>query len=189
MLARAERELDGVTLVRADIADWQPAEPPDLVFSNAALHWLPDHSRLFPRLVSWLAPGGCLAVQMPGSFELAFHTAAREAASEPEWGALLPRNVLQARVHELHDYHAWLAPLARQLDLWETTYLHALTGDDPVTEWFRSTLLLPYLEALPPPAREGFLESYRRRVQAAYPKGPGGITLLPMRRLFIVATV
>ncbi len=50
-----------------DIATWSPPVAPDMIFSNAALHWLPDHSRLFPRLVGALAPGGYLYVQMPAT--------------------------------------------------------------------------------------------------------------------------
>lgn len=188
MLARARSTLPGVRFVEADIASWQPDQPLDLVFSNAALHWLPEHAQLFPRLCAWLSPGGCLAVQMPASFQLPSHTALHEAALDGPWSAFLKFGT-QAGVHEVHDYYAWLSPLVRRVDLWETTYLHVLEGDDPVTEWFGSTLLVPYLEALPEEHQAGFLEAYRRRVQAAYPKRKDGRTLMPMRRLFIVAEV
>lgn len=187
MLARAKSALPGVRFVEADIASWQPDAPLDLIFSNAALHWLPEHARLFPRLCAWLAPGGCLAVQMPGSFQMPSHTAAREAALDGPWRGCLKPGEEHAGVCELRDYHAWLRPLVRSLDLWETTYLHVLEGDDPVTEWFSSTLLVPYLEALSEEHRAGFLAAYRRRVKAAYPRQGDGRTLMPMRRLFIVA--
>ena len=51
--------------VKQDIADWAPTDRPDLIFANAALHFLPDHDRLFPRLCRYLAPGGAFAAQMP----------------------------------------------------------------------------------------------------------------------------
>jgi len=187
MLARARGALPSVSFVEADIARFEPEAPLDLVFSNAALHWLDEHATLFPRICSWLAPGGVLAVQMPASFALPSHTAAERAAAEGPWRAYLGPGVGRARVHELRDYYAWLAPHARRVDLWETTYVHVLEGDDPVARWFASTLLVPYLEALPPEHHEGFTNAYRRRVRDAYPRGPDGRTLMEMRRVFIVA--
>lgn len=189
MLARARSTLPTASFVEADIASFEPTQKLDLVFSNAALHWLPNHGKLFPRLCSWLAPGGCLAVQMPASFRLPSHLAAHEAAAEEPWRQWLPPATGRAGVHELDDYYAWLAPRARRVDLWETTYLHVLEGEDPVTDWFRSTLLVPYLEALPEEQRPGFVAAYSRRVRAAYPRREDGRTLMPMRRIFVVAVV
>lgn len=187
MLARARAALPSARFVEADIASWEPSSKLDLLFSNAALHWLPDHPSLFPRLCSWLAPGGCLALQMPGSFRLASHLAAYEAAQSGPWRELLPPLARRAGVLELDDYYRILRPHVTTLDLWETTYVHVLEGDDPVTDFFRSTLLLPYLEALPEEHRAGFLQAYSERVRAAHPKAPDGRTLLPVRRLFLVA--
>lgn len=186
MLARAAAIVPDARLVNADIAAWSPPASFDVVFSNAALHWLPDHRALFPRLAGWVSPGGYLAVQMPASFALPSHTAAYEAAEEGPWSERL-RAVARAGVRELEDYFAYLSPRARAVDLWETTYLHVLEGDDPVTEWFKSTLLMPLLDALPEPEREPFLDAYRRRVRAAYPRQPSGQTLMRLRRLFVVA--
>jgi trans-aconitate 2-methyltransferase len=187
MLERARCALPSARFVDADIARWEPEAKLDLVFSNAALHWLPDHPSLLPRLCAWLAPGGCLAVQMPGSFRLPSHTAAYEAARSGPWSELLPPGAGRAGVLELEDYYRILRPHVAALDLWETTYVHVLEGDDPVSDFFRSTLLLPYLEALPEDHRAGFLQAYSARVRASHPKAPDGRTLLPVRRLFFVA--
>ena len=189
MLARARITVPGARFIETDIATWQPDVKFDLIFSNAALHWLSDHAQLFPRLCSWLAPGGCLAVQMPASFALASHTAAHAAALDGPWSEFVKPGQERAGVHDLREYHAWLEPLSRRVDLWETTYFHVLEGEDPVTEWFKSTLLLPYLEALPEQHQEGFLNAYRQRVAAAYPKSAQGTTIMPMRRIFMVAEV
>ena len=77
--------------------------------------------------------------------------------------------------------------MTRLLDIWETTYLHVLEGDDPVVEWTKGTALRPYLDALEEPERTAFLAAYAARIAAAYPKQPDGRTLLPFRRIFIVA--
>jgi trans-aconitate 2-methyltransferase len=188
MLEKARQAVPGATWVEADLRSWAPSSPADLVFSNAALHWLDDHGALFPRIAAWVKPGGVLAVQMPASHGLPSHTAAFDLAAAAPWKERIPAAVKPPPVPELEAYHAWLAPHARSLDLWETTYLHVLVGDDPVTEWFKGSLLVPYLEALPAEHHAAFLEAYRRKVLAAYPKGAAGRTLMPFRRVFLVAT-
>lgn len=186
MLGRARAEWPGLEWIEADLRDWAPAAPVDLVFSNAALHWLEDHATLFPQLAAWVRPGGALAVQMPASHREPHHQAAFALAEEPPWRDLLGDRVRFPPVHGLAAYQGWLAPSFRQLDLWETTYLHRLEGEDPVTGWFKGSLLVPFLEALPAARQAGFLAAYGERVRKAYPKDPEGRTLMPMRRVFLV---
>jgi trans-aconitate 2-methyltransferase len=189
MLARAASALPSASFLEADIATWEPRDPADLVFSNAVLHWLGDHRSLFPRLASWVRPGGHLAIQMPASFDHASHTAAREAAAEGPWSQLLDPDAGHAAVARPEDYVEWLSTCVRRLDLWETTYFHLLEGPDPVAEWFKGSLLVPYLAALPEQHRAPFFDAYRRRVRDAYPPRADGRTVMPMRRIFMVAEV
>jgi trans-aconitate 2-methyltransferase len=187
MLEEARKEAPGITFVQADIKQWSPPAPANLLFSNATLQWLGDHPRLLPRLIAQLAPNGALAVQMPHNHDSPSHVLMRAAAQDGPWRARL------TGVRSIHpvlapsDYYGLLAPLARQVDIWETEYLHVLEGDDPVVEWTRGTGLRPYLEALDEPERSGFLADYRSRIAGAYPKQPDGRTLLPFRRLFFIA--
>src|SRR5277367_1378727 len=52
-----------------DIAAWAKGEERfDVVFSNAALQWVGDHAAVFPQLLSRVAEGGALAVQIPGNY-------------------------------------------------------------------------------------------------------------------------
>ena len=137
-----------------------PTRPADVVFSNAALHWLDDHAGLFPRLVSGLAPGGVLAVQMPRNHGAPSHTEMVAAAEAGPWRERL-RPALRARpVAEPAVYHDILAPHVSRLDIWETEYLHALEGDNPVVEWTRGSALKPLLDHLQEPERSGFLAEY-----------------------------
>lgn len=80
-----------------------------------------------------------------------------------------------------------LAPLVQSLDIWETEYLHVLTGEDPVKEWVKGTWLKPFLDRLDEPERGEFEADYAMRARAAYPPRSDGTTLQPFRRLFIVA--
>lgn len=188
MLAAARRREAGVDWVQAGIEDWAPATPPDLVFTNAALQWLPDHAALFPRLVAALAPGGGFACQMPMAFETRHHSILRETAEEGPWAHLTASARLIGPTPSMDDYYGWLAPLCADIDLWTTTYLHVLEGDDPVVDWMRGTALRPYLDALRDEAlREAFLDAFRTRIAAAFPPREDGATLFPFPRLFMVA--
>ena len=187
MLESARAAVPGVEWIRADIADWRGDRPADVVFSNAALHWLDDHAGLFPRLVSGLAPGGTLAVQMPRNHGAPSHTEMVAAAEAGPWRERL-RPALRTRpVAGPAIYHDILASHVSRLDIWETEYLHALEGDNPVVEWTRGSALKPLLDHLQEPERSGFLAEYSARIARAYPPGPDGRTLFPFRRLFIVA--
>jgi trans-aconitate 2-methyltransferase len=189
MLVRARQEAPGVTFAQAGIEQWAPPAPADLLFTNSTLQWLDDHARLFPRLVAQLAPQGVLAVQMPHNHDAPSHAAMREAAEEGPWRTQL-RSVRAIRpVGALDDYYRILAPVARQIDVWETEYLHVLEGDNPVVEWTKGTGLRPYLDALKEPERGAFLAAYAARIAALYPKQADGRTLLPFKRLFILTRV
>jgi len=187
MLARARARTEDIDWVEQGVEDWSPATPPDLIFSNAALHWLPDHERLFPRLVGTLAPGGVFACQMPVSYTADWHRLMRETAADGPWSARL-RGVDGVKpLAPPEAYYGWLGPLCATVDIWTTTYLHALTGDDPVVDWMLGTGLRPYVDALTDDAERGaFLDAYRARLAPLFPRRPDGTTLLPFPRLFLL---
>lgn len=195
MLEDAARQPGEVHWIEADIRHWEPAEPADLLYSNAALHWVEAHHELFPRLVRCLKPGGCLAVQMPLSWEAPSHRLMRETLVNGGLNgtALGTEELRQAMarkwVEDTEVYHDLLAGCSRSLDIWETEYLQILEGNDPVLEWVKGTWLRPILNGLHDHEREIFLVEYTRRLHAAYPVRADGRTLYPFRRLFIVATV
>lgn len=193
MLAKARALDDSITWAEADIAAWQPAEPPDLIYSNATLQWLAGHDTLFPRLMDLLAPGGCLAVQMPQSWPLPSHRLMRETLAHggPDGSPIGPPTLRAALdhvwVHPVSQYFDLLAPMSQDIDAWETEYVQVLQGDDPVLEWVSATGLRPVLNGLGDADRALFLEDYSARLREAYPRRADGTTLYPFRRLFIVA--
>lgn len=189
MLERARATPSRVRWRQADLRVWRPDRPVDLLISNAALHWLDGHERLFPELLGCLAPGGVLAVQMPRNFEAPSHRLLYETAADGPWADRLAPVLRTAPVHAPDIYYGWLAPLARRLDIWETEYLQVLDGDDPVLQWTRGTTLLPVLDTLAGAELDAFLAAYRTRLNAAYPRRPDGGTLFPFRRVFLVARV
>lgn len=187
MLAKARASGIAAHWLEADIASWAPEAPVDLLFSNAALQWLPDHQILLPRLLAYLRPGGVLAVQMPRNFQAASHVALRELAAQQPWADRL-EGVLQAEpVAPPAWYHDLLAPHAATLDIWQTEYLQVLEGEDPVLRWTEATSLRPVLQALDEAASAAFKDAYAARLREAYPRRPDGTTLFPFLRLSLVA--
>jgi trans-aconitate 2-methyltransferase len=188
MLTAAARAAPGAQWVQADLRTWSAGTPADLVFSNAALHWLDDHAALFPRLLGQVAPGGVLAVQMPRNHGAPSHTEMVAAAEAGPWRARLAPFLRPTPVAPPAVYYDIMATHARGLEIWETEYLHVLAGENPVVEWTRGSALKPLLDSLDEPEQGAFLGEYQRRIAAAYPRRPDGRTLFPFRRLFLVAT-
>ncbi|MCR4378400.1 MAG: methyltransferase domain-containing protein [Rhodospirillales bacterium] len=173
--------------VQADVAHWQPAQAQDLIFSNAALHWLDGHEVLFPRLMGFVKPGGVLAVQMPDQFGQPSHVLMRETAAEGPWAQTLGALLRPAPVAEAGRYYDWLKPHCASVDIWRTTYVQELHGDDAALNWIASTALKPLLEALAPAQVPPFRERLAAKLREAYPKRANGVTLFAFQRLFIVA--
>jgi trans-aconitate 2-methyltransferase len=187
MLARARASGIRAEWLEADIADWAPNAPVDLLFSNAALQWLSDHEKLLPRLLACVRPGGFLAIQMPRNFQAPSHVSLRELAAEEPWAEQLRGKLRAEPVAAPEWYYDLLAPHAAALDIWQADYLQVLEGDDPVLRWTESTALRPVTLALDQADGEAFKAAYAARLRAAYPRRPDGRTLFPFQRLFMVA--
>jgi len=190
MIAAAE-QIDGIRWEVADLRDWATPDPLALrapvavLVSNATLQWLPEHLDLLPGLLDRVAPGGWFAFQVPGNFDEPSHTtrtelAAREPYAEHTRGARVPTS------HGPDDYARLLLDLGCEVDAWETTYLHVLTGPDPVFTWVSGTGARPTLQALPDGLRADFEAEFKRRLRLAYPEHEYGV-VLPFRRIFVVA--
>jgi trans-aconitate 2-methyltransferase len=188
MLARAAAELPHLAWEQADLAAWRPHRAPDLIYSNAALHWIEGHRELIVALFGALAPGGTLAIQMPRNFAAPSHRSMGEAARMGPWRSVLEPLLRPAPVSEPGVYYDLLAGRARRLDIWESEYLQVLDGEHPVKEFTKSTWLAPLLDALDEPWKSQFEACYTELVDRAYPRRADGKTLFPFRRLFIVAT-
>lgn len=194
--ARAEAARPGVEFRLGDLRDWAPDEPVDVIVSAATLHWVPGHLELLPRLLGELAPAGWFAFQVPGNFGHPSHVLMRELATSERWKERLAGAVAASPSSE--EPSAYLRHLLDQrlrpvgsVDVWETTYLHVLSGPDPVLEWVRGTGLRPVLDALrdSPGETEEFLAAYAALLRAAYPPDASGRIFFPFRRIFVVLNV
>jgi trans-aconitate 2-methyltransferase len=176
----------GITFYRADIEDWQPDESVDVIYSNAALHWVDNHARLFPRLLGYVKPGGCLAMQMPDNWDQPSHTIPEQILESPEWPQAARAAFLHHPVAAVSDYRAWLGE-ATDLEIWRTTYFPTLGGEDPVLEWVRGSVLAPVVSAMNDQERFSFEATLAKQYRVAYPAEKDGATLFPFSRLFVVA--
>jgi trans-aconitate 2-methyltransferase len=186
-MLRQTQAIAGIEWLEGDVAQWTAPEPANLVFSNAVLHWIEDHAKLFPHLVHQLARGGMLAVQMPRNFEAPSHTLLYETAARGPWAPTLVPYLRTSPVAKPEAYYDLLMPHATRLDIWETEYLHVLQGENAVLEWTKGTVVRPLLDRIEPAARPDFLAAYAERLRTAYPRRADGMTLFPFRRLFIIA--
>ena len=187
MLEVARETVPHAAFIKQDILTWAPDAPVDLIFSNAALHFLPDHHELIIKLVSFLRPGGVLALQMPNNIQELSHALMRMIAADWPWSKrLVPIAKTRAVIGATEDYYGWLTSVCTKVDLWLTTYIHPLDGADGIIEWFVGSGLRPFLEPLTPGERDAFLAIYRAELVAAYPHQPNGKVLLRYPRLFFV---
>lgn len=188
MLERARTLVPTAELVRADLTEWMPPAPVQVVFANAVLHWAVDHPGVLSHLLSWLGPGGTLAVQMPANFDQPSHRLLRELAGSPPWSGLVGDLPGETAVVAPDAYWEMLAPRG-PVDVWTTEYLQVLEGENPITEWMRGTAMRPVLDRLSQRQGAAFLGEYSDLVGRAYPRRGDGTTLFPFRRLFFVLTL
>ncbi|SMX30021.1 Trans-aconitate 2-methyltransferase [Pelagimonas phthalicica] len=189
MLAEAEKTGVYDFLVEADIATWRPKVAPALIFSNAALHWLPDHKTLLPKLFSFVAPGGTLAVQMPHQNNAPSHHIWTSLAHE-FWPNKWADQSAGPGVLPPAQYHHLLEPLGT-LSLWETEYYQTLaaeTDGHPVRKFTQSTFARSIFDKLSDEEIDRLTAAYDSVIASAYPAAEDGSVLFPFRRLFMVVT-
>ncbi|MEL7238316.1 MAG: methyltransferase domain-containing protein [Planctomycetota bacterium] len=188
MLANARASDVPATWHRADLHAYVPAEPVDLLFSNAAYQWVHGQADVLPRLMQSLTTGGQLAMQIPTHESSAVHRAILDTLADGSWSSL---DLGDRRIFEIHspaDYYDILAPHAAIVELWTTEYQHVLGSAGDVVAWIRGSGLRPYLQGMPEQHHDAFVTAFAERVAKAYPSQPDGRVIFPFRRLFFVAT-
>jgi len=194
MIVAARKRLPAVRCEVVDIESWVSADagraaPFDVILANAVLQWIPGHAELFPALIAKLAPGGCLAVQMPDNLAEPAQRLMREIAADGPWSRKLAAAAeTRASIEGADWYYKLLRPSCAKVDVWRTTYYHPLSGgENAIVEWFKGSGLRPFLEPLDDGERAAYLSRYTAAVNHAYPPLPDGTALLPFPRLFVVA--
>lgn len=191
--ARARERPGHLEFRQADLTEWQPDGPCDIVLLNAVLQWIPDHKALLPRLVALLAPGGVLGFQMPGRppgrSPVYLLDIARQMTGEPEWSDKLSDAYSSHDLLDPVDYITALGDLGLRAEGWETRYAYPLTGGGRLVEYASGAVLRPALAPLGPDEAQRFLAEFSRRVSLACPPrviGGDSVEVLHQYRVFAV---
>ena len=163
MLAKSQAFAgNGLSFEHGDLRAGRCDSHYDLVFSNAALHWVPDHEGLFHHLTTTLAPGGQLAVQVPANFDHPTHVVGAEVAGEEPFRTALAEHTHPSAVLTPDAYALLLAQLGyREQHVRLQVYLHSLASREEVVEWVKGTLLVGYQQRMPAELFARFLGRYR----------------------------
>ena len=156
---------DGVAFAVDDLRTWTADGPVDVVFANAALQWSGDHERLLARLVSQLAPGGQLAIQVPCNDDHPSHTVsaalAAELLADPPADPVATNVLTPARYAEvLHELGAERQHVRMQV------YGHVLGSTADVVEWTKGTSLTRFRPCFDDTGFDDFVAQYRERLVA-----------------------
>ncbi len=188
MLAAARRRLPDIIFQKADLERWVPEAPAGLLYANAVFQWVPEHLNVLDRLMVGLSPGGTLAVQMPDNLDADSHMLMEEVARSPRWEkAFRDFAIRRAPLPPPSAYLETLGRTAARVDVWHTTYYHALDNAEAIVEWVRGTGLRPYLAHLPAEQRDAYRADYLESITAAFPAMADDRVLLPFKRLFVIA--
>ncbi len=186
MLEDARRRLPNVRFEFANADVWVPGADVNLVFANAIYQWVPRHFEQLPRVLAALPAAATLAVQMPDNLSEPTHRLMHEVALAGPWSERLA-GAAREPLPPARVYYEALRPMAARIDIWRTTYHHALHGAGAIVEFVRSTGLRPFLDPLSEPERSEFTAIYTARIAAAYPPLADGNVLLAFPRLLLVA--
>jgi trans-aconitate 2-methyltransferase len=188
MIAKARSDFPQGEWILGDAASFESARQFDVVFSNAAIQWIPDHGRLIGRMAAFASPGGALAVQTPMFRNMPIREAIARTAARPRWIEATSGCDSQFTFYPHGFYYDQLSHRAATIDMWETNYVHAMASVPALVEWMRATGLRPYLERLPDVAdKQAFEEDLLEELRRDYHPQPDGKVLFPFRRLFFIA--
>lgn len=158
----------------------------DIVFSNACIQWLPNHSALLNNMFGLLKNGGILAVQLPDNFDQPIHKIITEVAARNEWSPKfnLPRVFYNLKPEEYYDI---ISGISENFSIWRTEYFHTMKSCGDIIEWYRSTGLKPYLDVLSESEKAAFENDVFLEVEKAYPIRKNGCVIFKFPRLFFTA--
>lgn len=160
----------------------------DLVFSNAALHWVPDHERTLPGLFALVRPGGLFAAQVPNNGDSPMFAAIRELVKGEKWRDRFSSGFNDKFYEPPDEYYRRFSRLTPDVDIWESVYYHAMDRHEEVLEWLRGAFLRPYFDQLRDNAeKRDFENDLLALAKTVFKPRANGKILFSQRRLFITA--
>jgi trans-aconitate 2-methyltransferase len=161
----------------------------DIVFSNTAIQWIPNHERLLHSFSEMLNENGVLAVQLPLFFDMPLGKSIFGISTQPKWKDTRKANDLFT-IHNTYFYYDYLAKYFSKIDMWITEYIHVMESHESIIEMMRSTGLKPYLGNIrKEPEKREFENLVLEKIRKYYPSQKDGRVLFPFRRLFFIAKI
>lgn len=188
MIQKAKKEFPQQNWILFDAAKDMMQDKFDIVFSNAAFQWIPDHKNLIRKFFNILNKGGTLAVQLPLFFHMPVGKVISDAAENQQWNASVEMVKDMFTIESPSFYYDSLAALFSEVEIWVTHYMHIMNSHLMIFEMIRSTGLRPYIDRIRNEEHRCEFEGLvLKGIENAYPPQKNGRVIFPFIRLFFVA--
>jgi len=160
----------------------------DIVFSNAAIQWIPKHYELLAKFKSILSDQGVVAIQLPLFFDMPLGKSIARISKEKQWWSVMDGVDQLYTMHHYSEYYDFLSSLFNSVVIWETNYIHVMDSPDSILEMIRSTGLKPYIDRLDKDQDKlDFEKKVLTSIREDYPTQKNGKVLFPFKRMFLIA--
>jgi trans-aconitate 2-methyltransferase len=187
MIRKAKQDYPDQEWIVADALTYKPEIKYDIIFSNAAIQWIPDHEKLLTKFYEILTDNGIIAFQIPLFWDMPLGKIINNTAKDDRWKTKTESVSNLFTIHDYSFYYDQLSKLFNSIEIWETSYMHILNSHAAILEMMRSTGLKPYLERLDNDSeKRKFEQEVLKEIQSAYPIQKDGKVILPFKRLFFI---
>jgi trans-aconitate 2-methyltransferase len=186
MIEKARTSYPNNIWIVADASNFTSDKKYDVVFSNAAIQWIPNHEDLFKRLFQLTNNGGVLAIQVPRFNEMPLSKAIQKVVCKEKWKEAIKGCSEFQTYHDDKYYYDLICSDYKSVDLWQTDYIHILESQYSIIEWIRSTGMKPYLDCLKDEEKPLFENEVLVEIKHDYPIQNDGKVLFPFKRLFMI---
>ena len=177
-----------LTFELRDIVQFRGDRQYSVIFSNAALQWVRGHREIFAACFYALVPAGRIVVQMPANENETAKLELSKLAAERPWSEMMNGVDESFRApHPPERYREMLSEIGfADIDCYYRVFEHPMNSPAEIVQFYSSTGLRPFLDAIPSERHDEFLTALTRRYELAY--GTTEKVIFPFQRLFIWGT-
>jgi trans-aconitate 2-methyltransferase len=188
MIEKAKKDYPNQNWILLDAEKEEFPDTYDIIFSNATIQWIPDHTELLKKLYNVLNKKGLIAIQIPQFWDMPLGKAIEKIAKDSRWNSATRGVTELFTMHNYSFYFDQLSLLFDEIDIWETYYMHIMDSHLSILEMIRSTGLKPYLDILASERdKEDFEAQVLKEIRRDYHQQKNGKVIFPFRRLFFIA--
>jgi len=189
MIEKARKDYPNQNWVLLDAGAEEIPGTYDIIFSNATIQWIPNHTELFRKFFQSLNENGIIAIQIPLFWDMPLGKSIKKIASESRWNSATRGVTELFTIHNYSYYFDLLSKLSDSINIWETYYMHIMDSHLSILEMIKSTGLKPYLDRLETDSnKKDFEAQVLLEITKEYPKQKNGKVIFPFKRLFFIST-